>query len=292
MSKSKKESLYVLEIVDCPIDIPEVFYVGRTSRPPQVRENEHRRNSVTGTEDKYVFIRELEKDGYAWRMRVIKEIDEADYPPDYERWYVIDYTRKGHDLMNMKHGDKEKRLEIAEQVKNLKIRSVHDVKVERQKAEELKIRAEFERAEALRQKILRQEEYEASQLKIAAEREERARLIKLRKAAERRPTEKNLDSYQKSKKELDDNRFLSSYEYYANFNMSVLEKEQLLLDRYMTVGLTAEEEVKARNNPGLFSLESLIASTEKKIDELKAKIKNNYNRAISIKPEMNYGMPL
>jgi len=79
------------------------FYIG-TTQTPKRREKQHRYESRTGHEDKYQFIRELEKQGKEWGLVVLKIVDEEDNRP-WEYWYVIDYIRKGCPLRNMRYGN-------------------------------------------------------------------------------------------------------------------------------------------------------------------------------------------
>lgn len=139
--------LYTLSYVD-PIDQETyVFYVGKTNRKDG-RGQDHRRAWKNGTEDKYVFIREvLEPAHIEWTYSIFKEVPKDTYVEDWERWWVIDYVRKGHPIQNMKHGDLDT---INEQVANVSIRSVQDVRQDRERRE----REKFERSEKLREKIL------------------------------------------------------------------------------------------------------------------------------------------
>jgi hypothetical protein len=106
------------------------FYVGRSIDMFR-REKQHHYAKKKGHEDKYEFIRELERKGIAWRTEALREIAEDEYPPDNERWYVIKLTREGHALMNMRHGSAEHRRELAEQVQNPRIRNAADVRMDR-----------------------------------------------------------------------------------------------------------------------------------------------------------------
>ena len=133
------------------------FYVGHTN-DIKTRLTTHRRSSKTGSEDKYVYIRkELEPAGVEWNIELIKDIPDGEYPPDYERYYVIQYIRAGHPLKNMKHGDLEKHKEIEEQVADLAIRTVVDVKADRIKRDAAKVVAKeqalYAKSEQLRLKI-------------------------------------------------------------------------------------------------------------------------------------------
>lgn len=133
------------------------FYVGHTTDPER-RLKEHKRSAVNGTEDKYQYIRqELDPHNIKWDMEVIKTIPDGEYPPDYERYYVIKYTLEGHPLQNMKHGDLSKRKELEEQLADTSIRSVESVRADRLRREKLaqeeQERKAFEKSEKLRKKI-------------------------------------------------------------------------------------------------------------------------------------------
>lgn len=80
-----------------------VFYIGK-SKNPEKRYLEHKANSKYGTEDKYVFIREIEAKNWSWWFEILLEIEEADKRP-WEYWYVLEYIRKGAPLKNMRFGD-------------------------------------------------------------------------------------------------------------------------------------------------------------------------------------------
>ena len=77
--------------------------------------------------NKYIEIRRLDSWGIRWDMEIIKEVEEHSYSPDFERFYVIQYTRDGHDLTNMNHNDAKQRMDIARQVKDPNIKTVSDV---------------------------------------------------------------------------------------------------------------------------------------------------------------------
>ena len=143
-----KEFIYILYSCDNE-GREEVFYVGITTRPEK-RLQEHRYESKKGHTAKYVHIRFLESKGYRWDMKVIRKIEDDVYPPDYERFYVIDFLRKGFDLTNMRHGNAEKRKEISEQVDDVAIRTVSDAKrdrINREKDKRSNLRErEFKRA--------------------------------------------------------------------------------------------------------------------------------------------------
>ncbi len=274
------QHIYVLEITDLPPEVPNIFYVGRTNNPI-VRERQHRSAWMTGTEDKYAYIREIEAAGGSWRLRVIKEIPENDYPLDYERWYVIDFTRKGHELMNMKHGDAEKRKELAAQVSNISIRSVSDVRKEREYKD-------YERSEALKKKIREAEELERKAAEMDALAEERKQLRKLKQKIERKGSinAENDPEYLNLRQDIQDKVFLQSFDsMFANMKQ-FLENEEIKLEKYLNGELTGVEKLKAQNNPKMFDLDVLIASTQSTIEWQKKRIKELFYRAASMKPEM------
>jgi len=123
------------------------FYVGRSKDLPR-RVREHRARKRTGHEDKYQFIRNLEAKGVEWLCEVIETLPCGDYAPDAERWHVIRLTREGHSLMNMRHGSAEHRKELAQQVAARHIRSIADVRTDRQ-------RRKYESSRRLRRRINR-----------------------------------------------------------------------------------------------------------------------------------------
>jgi len=108
------------------------FYVGRSVDTGR-RMKQHGYAKSTGSEDKYAMIRDLERRGIGWELETLREIQEGEYPPDNERWYVIQLTRDGHALTNMRHGSIEHRQELAEQVRNPSIRNIADVCADRAK---------------------------------------------------------------------------------------------------------------------------------------------------------------
>lgn len=122
------------------------FYVGQSIDSIR-REKQHRYAAKNGHEDKYEFMRQLESRGLQWYKETLREIPEGEYPPDNERWFVIKLTRDGHTLMNMRHGSVAHRKELAEQVISLAIRSVSDVKNDRE-------RRKFAASRNLRRRLL------------------------------------------------------------------------------------------------------------------------------------------
>jgi len=91
-----KYYIYQLTTNDTP------FYVGRTIDPKR-REAEHRRGSLTGTELKYEFIRELTKLKQAWQLEILAEYSDNLYP--YEDYYIYELLKQGYELTNMRKGD-------------------------------------------------------------------------------------------------------------------------------------------------------------------------------------------
>ena len=119
------EHIYSLYYID-NANSEQVFYIGRT-QDVNLRKKQHEYSARQGTEDKYVFIRELNNKGIPWFIKAICKIDAEDYPPDYERYYVIKYARLNHQLTNMKHGDFEKSKEISRMINDKSINSIADV---------------------------------------------------------------------------------------------------------------------------------------------------------------------
>lgn len=79
------------------------FYIGRTTNPER-RLKQHQYKALRGTEDNYVFIRELNQKNKEWDMEVLREVMDTDNRP-WEYWYVIESIRKGSPLKNMRYGD-------------------------------------------------------------------------------------------------------------------------------------------------------------------------------------------
>lgn len=118
-------ALYFLED-----EIKRYFYVGQSNDVPR-RIAEHIRAVPEGHENKYERLRQLNAQGVPWDVEILREIPSGEYPLDNERWFVIDLTRKGHELTNMRHGSAERRRDLARQVHAIHIRSVEDVACER-----------------------------------------------------------------------------------------------------------------------------------------------------------------
>lgn len=138
--------IYVIFYLDG--DVKHYFYIGRTKDLSR-RMKEHRYQSRAGHEDKYTKIRELEAQGIKYDFEVIQTIPSDQYVPDAERWHVIRLTREGHDLTNMRHGSRERREELTRQVKDMQIRSVADVRSEREQRKQ----EGYERSKRLRDRI-------------------------------------------------------------------------------------------------------------------------------------------
>ncbi|MFM0060625.1 GIY-YIG nuclease family protein [Paraburkholderia phytofirmans] len=110
MSAPQKEYIYALYYDDfrTPSDLQEgpddaVFYIGRTADIDS-RIKQHRYDAKDGREDKYVFIRDLERRKIPWDIKELAAVDASDSDP-WEFLYVIEFVRNGHDLKNMRYGD-------------------------------------------------------------------------------------------------------------------------------------------------------------------------------------------
>ena len=123
----------------------KVFYVGRSKEVGR-RLREHQYRVEKGHEDKYEFIRALEAAGTPWDIETIQTVAKDEYLPDAERWQVIQLTREGHQLTNMRHGPIERRKELAEQVSCARIRSAKEVGFDR-------IRRQFKASKRLKRRI-------------------------------------------------------------------------------------------------------------------------------------------
>lgn len=154
-------------------DEKHYFYVGRSKRDPKERFTEHIRNSIdlNHKEDVYQFIRAecMPCDVAIWYHDVICWCED-NRTEDYEDFYVIQFIRDGHDLKNMKHGDQKKIAALLDEVNDLrvsntKLESVNDLRVYRHMKE-------YERSNALKRKILLQEQAEKE--RIAQEQREAA----------------------------------------------------------------------------------------------------------------------
>lgn len=133
----------------CPIaEEVRIFYIGRTNDPKR-REKEHKYNSKSAHEDKYVFIRQLEANHIKWSFDVFKTIPQSDYAQDWEAFYIIKYLRLDHPIKNMKHGDADKIIEELDKDRSISIYSVADVT----KYRERWVREQYERSEKLKNSI-------------------------------------------------------------------------------------------------------------------------------------------
>jgi len=74
------------------------FYIGRTTNPTR-RHGEHKRDSKTGTELKYQFIREI---GSEWTMDVIATYKDSKH--NYEEFHIYQALCLGCTLTNMMAG--------------------------------------------------------------------------------------------------------------------------------------------------------------------------------------------
>lgn len=130
------------------------FYVGKTNNLAR-RIKEHERAKATGTEDKYVYMRSIQDQDIQWFYEELVSIPDEDYWHDHERLHVILLIREGHELMNMRHGDRGKLKEIAEQVKDINIRSAADVKYDRESREKSREVVKLRRSRKMRRTELR-----------------------------------------------------------------------------------------------------------------------------------------
>jgi hypothetical protein len=131
MDDSRSRNVYGLYTLNPESGERKYFYVGLTLDVVR-RAKQHRWATDKGREDKYAFMRQLIASGTKWHTEVLRVMAPGEYPPDGERWFVIDLTRKGHRLMNMRHGNRERLKEIAEQVASPSIRRFEDVTLDRQ----------------------------------------------------------------------------------------------------------------------------------------------------------------
>lgn len=100
-------------------NIKKYFYVGRSIEPSRrLIEHISASKNIKNTEDKYIYIRELDSNNIEWKIEILAEITTAnDY---YEDWYVYKLLVDGHLLTNMKAGDSR---QVANQEANLRMKS-------------------------------------------------------------------------------------------------------------------------------------------------------------------------
>lgn len=151
------EFIYVLKWLDSTNYQSYPFYVGRTNNLDR-RFKEHMRDSIDGTEDKYVFMRELSARNLSWVMITECEIPDGMYPIDYEDTYFVNYVKAGFMMYNMKHGDAERRQSILDGMVEGEIRTVDEVQQLRIKKEKEVEEKKFTKSEALRLKVIAEEE--------------------------------------------------------------------------------------------------------------------------------------
>lgn len=120
----------------------QYFYVGRTERGVQKRLTEHRLKVAKGHTDLYVYLRENEAQGISCHVDVLRVCRGEEYAPDAERWEVIRLLRAGHDLRNMRYGDRLAREDLVRQVGTPWIRSAQDVAIAKSVAEKRKTKRE------------------------------------------------------------------------------------------------------------------------------------------------------
>lgn len=80
----------------------DIFYIGRTIDPKR-RLKEHKRDSKTGDELKYIFIRQLTVCGGKWEMQILAEYSDNLHP--YEDYWIYNCALQGIELTNMRAGD-------------------------------------------------------------------------------------------------------------------------------------------------------------------------------------------
>ena len=209
-----KEHIYALFL-----DTPQgrnYFYVGRSTREPEIRLGEHKRaaGNKRKTEDVYQFIRQrgIVDGEHVWGHEILCWVDEGN-PNDYEDFYVVKLIRAGHKLQNMKAGDARRIAAIAMANSEARINSVADVKKYREQTEFLaglraeahrrkvlgtaepsaRTRAMFDALHAERQEFIQREQAKAK--KRAEQREKREREIAEHHARQR-------ELYEKAKKDV------------------------------------------------------------------------------------------
>lgn len=176
MSNKKHDHIYAL--FEELSGVKKYFYCGRTNNPSR-RLKEHQYASKNGHELKYQHIRSL--NGAPWDMEVLKIVPAVEYEGDYEDYYVIKLILEGHQLTNMKHGDaKQASPAELQEMMDGGVRTVEDVKAfrkEQARQKQLRMDERNEKAaakaEALRLKIIRDEEDKKREAVAAIEKWER-----------------------------------------------------------------------------------------------------------------------
>ena len=128
----------------------QYFYVGQSIQV-RTRMRQHESASTSGHEDKYEFIRQLKSKGVEWHHEVLCTVDAEAYAQDTEHWHVIQLTRAGFRLTNMRHGSVTQLEQLARQVLSPRIRNVADVRLDREQAA---TRSKFVASKKLRRKVL------------------------------------------------------------------------------------------------------------------------------------------
>lgn len=138
--KTTTEFIYALYYNDfaSPLHLQEgpdekIFYVGRTSDPNR-RLKQHRHKAKTGTEDNYVFIRDLTQKNVEWDLKILREIDKSDVR-SWEYWYIIELIRKGTSLKNMRYGDFKEENRLKRLARDDSIHNIDDLERELKRKE-------------------------------------------------------------------------------------------------------------------------------------------------------------
>ena len=180
----KKYFIYALTAVVNSTKV--VFYIGQTVDPDR-RLSEHKRDSKTGSEDKYKYIRMiLEPQGIAWSMEILHEItdDQIDADvtlDDYEDYEIVRHYHDDHPLQNMRAGSVLRRAELESLTKSIftldSPRAVRDHKnwLAEQRAKEAiksihpKAAAALDRIDALTKQIQTDHKVQAEAKRLKAE---------------------------------------------------------------------------------------------------------------------------
>jgi hypothetical protein len=201
------------------------FYIGKSIAPKR-REGEHIRDAknLKHTEEKYDFIRELNKYGFEWKLQVIdKPIEQSeDDLTYYEAWYVVKYIREGHYLTNMKQGDAMK-IATSPAAQDLAIDSpmaLKDAVIKRNAQDEL------ERAERARIKAEEEAKSDILRKKLLAD----AKLNQLRTANTQIETQEKYDYIERVNQELKkariNNNQVYGLGYYEESRKRIIEQER------------------------------------------------------------------